>query len=137
LAWRISRKSLVWVGPESHSDIYSDFCRVFQADLKSDGDIFANLDSDENVLLQYKSLAQSRGLYLNPKTTISEVDIKTLLTPSAKVRFDRYHKEFRARPFEFQLQAYIADISQDPSFRNRSGQIFGALTKSSMHYSLT
>ena len=73
------------MGPESHSDIYRDFCRVFQADLKCDGDIFANLGSDENVLFQYKSLAQSRGLYLTPKTTISHVDIKTLLAPSAKV----------------------------------------------------
>ena len=63
--WSTNRAKLVWVGPPS-SSLLQDFAQTFQAALMLDGDIFAGIDSQENIRFQIESLARPRGCYLKP-----------------------------------------------------------------------
>jgi len=73
LMWSTNRAKLVWVGPPS--SLLQDFAQTFQAALMLDGDIFAGIDSQENIRFQIESLARPRRCYLKPDCDLKSVDV--------------------------------------------------------------
>ena len=66
------------------------------------------------------------------------MDVSKLLGPSARSRFEKYQLDFHTTALQAGVKrAFIADLSQDPDYRNRSSHIISALMHNAMHYSFT
>jgi hypothetical protein len=134
----INRSELVWLGPEEPDAVASEFLRLRQAKCILDADVFAGIDSEANAKAQLHALAQNRGCYLKDDIDLSKVDIRSLLTPSARQRYDKYQGIYVDLVNKGQAGgAFVADLSQDPVFRNRSGQTMCTLMKNTMLYSFS
>ena len=165
LMWCLNLSKLVWVGP-SQTELQQDFQSIFRASRVVTGDIFAAIDTEHNQRVQLQDMARARKSFLRPDFDTATLDISQLLGPSARSRYQKYREEFTRklqqafasdrcfvaslfdRPTLFcifvlfsccqgPVDGYIADLSQDPSYRNRSSNILCTRMKNTMCYSFS
>jgi hypothetical protein len=131
-AWCVNSERLAWVGPAFQKDLNEDFLKHFGSTCILTADVFAKEDSERNIAAELQDLAHKRRLFINPKH-FSTSDFKNLLCLSGRSRFIKYEQSFSVDP----SGTFVCDLSQDPSFRKRSGSIFGALMRGSQYYSFS
>ncbi len=135
-AWCCNRRTMVWVGPEDPGSLRADFSALFRVRCQLDADVFV-LDDEAAVRQQLAQLAKARKVFLNSSIPVRDINVRDLLSPSGKERFDGYAAQFQQGRACSMSGAFVCDLSQNPALRPRSGPWLPTLLKNSQLYSFS
>jgi hypothetical protein len=109
----------VWIGAGDGMNVTEDFLKVFRRQVVATGDIFANLDSDANILKHRNELTRRANKRrkrnkVDGELTPDALTLEELVPPHAFENAKAYHKIFNAPNYDkFPDNVMIADLSQN------------------------
>jgi len=118
----------VWVGPQVE-DVTHDFMKFFARRVNCECDMFAKLDSAEQIQITREKFADRSGEICMHDSTPTEL----LLTDSARLNLDMLKKLNKGENSKIgTLGGCSGDVSQNPNMRLRAGPFLPSLQKSSI-----
>jgi hypothetical protein len=131
----INQENLVWVGPPTPEEIREEYYKQFGCKVLLDADCFAGIDDAVSMQDYHKHLSSKRGVY---QSGDKPLNIRHLLAPHQKAHYDEYRAQCASGQKRGYLSgAFVCDLSQNCSLRNRSGPWFPAFAKSTTLASLS
>ena len=123
----INRATMLWAGPSENNAVVDSFNEIFGCKVMLDADVYAGLDSTENIHAHKVDLAHLRGMY----SDIDALPMNAFFSPCAQETLKTLEAMYRKSIKTGANGALVGDLSQSPS-RVRAGPWLPAMARSSL-----
>ena len=128
----IDRNTMVWLGPNDDNELMAEFMSFVGRRVVRDADVWAGIDSPENVLKARVELATLAGLHVRDPTEFLGMPISALWkTQKARQRVQSYVQQYKNHA-GFISGGAACDTKQNPAVRKRCSPWLPTLTKSTI-----